>query len=108
MRVPLNAALVEAISVVPSVVALRRRDGGGFRPVELLVLCRAGAQLGKVSLAEGPPGVEIDDLGAPSLGRRRVRLSVHGDVGHWPDNSDVWLTAGGRMLFGLKVSKPSS
>jgi hypothetical protein len=114
MRVALHARVVEAVSVVPASVSIRNESGGqAFRPVQLLVLCRAGReQLGNILLAEGPPGVQIDDLGAlgaASSGRRRIRLSISGDISRWPEKSDVWLRAeGADTRFGFKVSKPSS
>lgn len=109
MRVPLNAEIVEPISVVPATVSLRKDSNGGYRPVQLLVLCRGGReQLGKITLAEGPPGIQIDDLGAFSAGRR-LRFAVSGNTAGLRDKTDVWLIGeGSDVRFGFKVDlKPS-
>ena len=109
MRVPLSAAIVEPISVVPATVSLRRDgDHQAFRPVQLLVICRAGGKhLGKVSLADGPPGVEIDDLGSASPGRRRIRLSVSGDTIDWRGQRTVLLHADGKF-FTFALLEPTA
>ena len=111
MRVSLHATLVEAISVVPGTVILRtNRDSESFRSVQLLVTARAGRELpGAVSLADAPHGVHIDDLGEVAAGRRRLRLSVTGDVDGWPRESQVWLRSGrDGERFGFKLVKPTS
>lgn len=109
MRVSLHATLVEAISVVPPSVWLRRETNGGFRPEQLLVACRHGRALGKVSLQEGPPGLRVEDVGASSAGWRRLRLSVSGSVSDWADTNEVWLHGDGSdARFGFRVCKPSA
>lgn len=108
MRVPLNIAVVEPITVVPATVFLRIGEGAATKPVQLLVVSHAlDRRTGEVSLVDGPPGVKVEDLGEVAPGRRRARLSVAAPTRFWPDEGEVRLRCTG-VTFTIKIVKPKS
>lgn len=108
MRVSLHASVVEPISVVPATVVLRKDPKTrAFPTAKLLVLSRSGYEApGSVVLADGPPGVHIDDLGIAGEDRRRILVSVDEKADCWPKETQIWLRSGkSERRFGFTFIK---
>jgi hypothetical protein len=110
VRVPLHVKVVAPITVVPGTVLLRAGlDQRAFQSVPLLVMGRqAGEPLGEVTLAHGPPGVRIEDLGPANENRRRARVLFGSEAAGWQKETRIWPRSGkGGRRFGLKFVKSS-
>ncbi len=108
MRVPLHVQVAEPVYVVPRTVFFHKDPVTfRFRPVTVLVISRLpGGALARVQLLDGPAGLIVEDQGAAGTSRRRIRLTVEGDVA--PGESVVRLAADGvkNKLFLKLVVEP--